>query len=210
MTTLEVRDLGVEVGGLPVLRGLTLTVAAGEKVGVVGRTGRARRACSRVLAGESPPLGGRSRARGALGYLRQDPRQHRADDDATGLAHILAARELQEMYGRLEKIGWSSRSGPDAQGGPVLAARGAIPGGGGNSAEAEASASRGLGLAEDRLSLPVGALSGGERRRVELGPHPVRRERTAAARRAHEPPRRRREGLADGVPRAPTAARCSW
>ena len=33
----------------------------------------------------------------------------------------------------------------------------------------------GLGLTEGRLDLPIDALSGGERRRVELAAHPVRR-----------------------------------
>jgi ATPase subunit of ABC transporter with duplicated ATPase domains len=170
MTTLEVRDLGVEVGGLPVLRGLTLTVAAGEKVGVVGRNGAGKTSLLRVLAGESPPLEGAVTARGALGYLRQDPRQHRADDHVTGLAHILAARELQEMSERLEKI----RLQLEEQASERNVIRFSrleerYRAAGGYSSEAEAKRiTAGLGLAEDRLSLPVGALSGGERRRLEL------------------------------------------
>ena len=39
MSALEARDVTIEVAGAPVVEGLTLTVAAGDKLGVVGRNG---------------------------------------------------------------------------------------------------------------------------------------------------------------------------
>jgi ATPase subunit of ABC transporter with duplicated ATPase domains len=170
VSVLEVRDLSVEAGGLPVLEELTLGVRAGEKVGVVGRNGAGKTSLLKVLAGEVPPLAGSVERRGALGYLRQDPRQHREDDDATGLAHILAARGLQEMTERLEKVRLELEEHPSERNvGRFTRLEERYRGEGGYSAEAEAKRIvAGLGLEESRLSLPVSALSGGERRRLEL------------------------------------------
>ena len=68
-------------------------------------------------------------------------------------------------------------------------------------AESEARAmAAGLGLAGDRLDLPIGVLSRRRAAAGRAGPHPVRRQRRAAARRADQPPRRRRQGVAAGVP----------
>ena len=103
MSVLEVRDLSVEVAGLSILEGLTFTLGAGDKVGVVGRNGAGKTSLLKVIAGESEPLSGVVKVRGALGYLRQDPRQHRAEDEHTGLEHVLQARGLRDMAIRLEK-----------------------------------------------------------------------------------------------------------
>ncbi|HSL32293.1 MAG TPA: ATP-binding cassette domain-containing protein, partial [Candidatus Limnocylindrales bacterium] len=92
MNVLNVRALAVEVAGRPILEGLTLTVRPGDKVGVVGRNGAGKTSLLGVLAGETQPLAGTVVRRGAVGYLRQDPRQHRAADDHDGLVHVLQAR----------------------------------------------------------------------------------------------------------------------
>ena len=103
MTTLEVTDLSVEAGGTTVVEGFSFTLRAGEKVGVVGRNGAGKTSTLKVLAGEAPAAAGAIVRRGALGYLRQDPRQHREDDDVSGLEFILSARDLVDMSKRLEK-----------------------------------------------------------------------------------------------------------
>jgi ATPase subunit of ABC transporter with duplicated ATPase domains len=77
MSLLEVHDLSVEVTGLAILEGLTFGLRAGDKVGVVGRNGAGKTSLLKVIAGEQPPATGSVRVRGTLGYLRQDPRQHR-------------------------------------------------------------------------------------------------------------------------------------
>jgi ATPase subunit of ABC transporter with duplicated ATPase domains len=103
MTTLEVRELSVEVGGKTVVENLSFTLRAGDKMGVVGRNGAGKTSLLKVLGGEDLPLTGTIARNGAIGYLRQDPRQHRADDHLTGLEHILSARDLVELARRLEK-----------------------------------------------------------------------------------------------------------
>ena len=104
MSTLEVRDLSVEAGGATVVHDLSFMLRAGDKVGVVGRNGAGKTSTLKVLAGEAPAAAGSVQRRGALGYLRQDPRQHREDDATSGLAYVLAARELVDLSRRLEKV----------------------------------------------------------------------------------------------------------
>ena len=170
MTTLEVRELAVEAGGRTVVQGLSFTAHAGDKIGVVGRNGAGKTSTLKVLASEAQPLEGGVTRRGAVGYLRQDPRQHRADDGSTGLDHILAARGLVDLARRTEKARIAlEEAHTDRNIGRFARLEEEYRDLGGYQAESEARAIiAGLGLAQDRLSLPVGALSGGERRRLEL------------------------------------------
>jgi ATPase subunit of ABC transporter with duplicated ATPase domains len=170
MTTLDVRELSVEVGGKVVVEGLSFTMRAGDKMGVVGRNGAGKTSLLKVLAGEELPLAGSASHVGAIGYLRQDPRQHRADDDLTGLEHILAARGLIDLSRRLEKARIQlEESHADRNVARFARLEEEYRELGGYAAESEArTITAGLGLAQDRLALPVHALSGGERRRLEL------------------------------------------
>ena len=170
MSVLQTRDLAVEVAGLSVLEHLTLSLRPGDKVGVVGRNGAGKTSLLKVLAAESPPLAGSVVLRGRLGYLRQDPRRHRAEEEHTGLTHVLEARGLQEMTQRLEKARLSVEERPtESRIRRFSRLEERFRAAGGYSGEAEARRiAAGLGLASDRLDLPVPALSGGERRRLEL------------------------------------------
>jgi len=94
MSVLEVTDLSVEVAGTPILEGLTLSLRAGDKTGVVGRHGAGKTSLLNVIAGDEPPLAGRAIVRGRLGYLRQEPRG-RETHTLSALAHVLGARGLQ-------------------------------------------------------------------------------------------------------------------
>jgi ATPase subunit of ABC transporter with duplicated ATPase domains len=170
LSVLEIRDLAVEVAGRPILEGLTLSLRAGDKVGVVGRNGAGKTSLLRVIAGEAPALAGHARIRGRVGYLRQDPRQHRAEEEHTGLAHVLQARGLREMAERLEKHRIAMAERPsESNVGRFSRLEERYRAAGGYSGEGEARRiAAGLGLPPDRLDLPVPALSGGERRRLEL------------------------------------------
>ena len=167
---LEAQDLSVEVGGRLVVAGASLAVRAGEKVGLVGRNGVGKTSLLTVLAGQEAPTLGRVRRSGALGYLPQDPRPLGAGVDATALSHILSGRGLDEAAVRLEKLRLAVEEDPSARNVHRFArAEDAFREGGGYSAEAEVRRIvAGLGLASDRIDLPIAVLSGGERRRVEL------------------------------------------
>jgi ATPase subunit of ABC transporter with duplicated ATPase domains len=167
---LEARDLAVEVAGRPILHGLSLAVRPGDKVGVVGRNGAGKTSLLKVLAGETQPAAGHVARRGATGHLRQDPRQHRADDDQLALPYVLQARGLDDMAARLEKLRIAleeRHADRDVERFARLEERYRAAGGYSGEADVRRIAS-GLGLAQDRLELPVRALSGGERRRLEL------------------------------------------
>jgi ATPase subunit of ABC transporter with duplicated ATPase domains len=167
---LEARGIDVEIAGKTVVTGLDLTLRHGDKVGVVGRNGAGKTSLLQVLAGEAQPAAGAVIARGRAGYLRQDPRQHAAEDEDLGLEHIMAARGLIDLARRLEKARIQLEETPDERAvGRFTRLEEEYRSLGGYQAESEAKAiSAGLGLAEDRLSVPVAALSGGERRRLEL------------------------------------------
>jgi ATPase subunit of ABC transporter with duplicated ATPase domains len=170
MTVLEIRDLAVEVAGLPILEGLSLTLGEGDKVGVVGRNGAGKTSLLNVIAGDEPPLAGRATVRARMGYLRQEPRGRRVDEEHSALSHVLQARGLQEMAERLEKFRLSVEerpTDPNVRRFSRLEERYRAAGGYSGEAETRRIAA-GLGLPSDRLDLPVRALSGGERRRLEL------------------------------------------
>jgi ATPase subunit of ABC transporter with duplicated ATPase domains len=167
---LEARDLSVEVGGAAVVEGLSFDLRPGDKVGLVGRNGAGKTSTLKVLAGEEPAGAGHVIVRGALGYLRQDPRQHAAEDGDVALEYVLAARGLVDLARRLERARIAIEESPDdravARFARLEEEYRAL---GGYQAESQAQTIvAGLGLPQDRLTLPVRALSGGERRRLEL------------------------------------------
>jgi ATPase subunit of ABC transporter with duplicated ATPase domains len=167
---LQVRELAVEVGGHLVLQGASFTVRARDKVGLVGRNGAGKTSLLKVLAGAAQPFAGVVTHSGGLGYLSQDPRLDGVPDDVTALDHVLAGRGLDLAMARLEKLRLRIEEEPsEANVARFSRAEDAFRADGGYAAEAEVRRiMAGLGLPGDRADLPIGVLSGGERRRVEL------------------------------------------
>jgi ATPase subunit of ABC transporter with duplicated ATPase domains len=167
---LDVRDLVVEIGGKTILDGATFQVRAGDKVGLVGRNGAGKTTLFRTLGGSLDPRSGTVRREGAFGYLSQDPRQDAVPADTGCLAHVLSGRGLDEAADRLEKLRIALEEDPsDTNIARFSTAQEHFEDQGGYAAESEVRRIvAGLGLADDRLQLTVGALSGGERRRLEL------------------------------------------
>lgn len=167
---LRVQDVSVEIGGRTAVEGAAFSLRAGDKVGLVGRNGAGKTSLLKVLAGQAPPLAGTIQRRGALGYLPQDPRQHGEALDRSGLAHVISGRGFDEQAARIEKLRVKlEESHSNANVARFARAEDAYRTAGGYAAESEARrTAAGLGLNQDRLELPLRALSGGERRRVEL------------------------------------------
>lgn len=158
----------MEVGGRLTLVEASFAVRAGEKVGLVGRNGAGKTSMLKVLAGDEPAAGGSVVRHGRLGFLSQEPR--RGDVDGTALAHVLAGRGLDEAAQRMEKLRLAMEEHPSERAVHRFArAEEAFADAGGYAAESEVrQLLSGLGLAADRVDLPLAVLSGGERRRVDL------------------------------------------
>jgi ATPase subunit of ABC transporter with duplicated ATPase domains len=167
---LVAHNLSVEIGGRLTLADASFSVRAGDKVGLVGRNGAGKTSLLKVLSGELVPAAGRVETQGPLGFLTQDPRRLATEVQASGLAHVLSGRGLDEAAVRLEKLRAAMEHDPSERAVHRYSrAEERFAASGGYSAEAQVrQLVAGLGLAGDRLDLPVGVLSGGERRRLEL------------------------------------------
>src|SRR5438552_6582895 len=166
---LQVRDLEVEVGGRVTLTGASFSLHAGDKVGLVGRNGAGKTSMLKVLAGDAAPAHGVVLRPDGLGYLPQDPRA-RGDLDVNALSHVLSGRQLDAAARRLDELHQRVAADPSPRNLKAFGnAEDAFRTAGGYAAESEVRRiAAGLGLASDRLDLSISALSGGERRRVEL------------------------------------------
>jgi ATPase subunit of ABC transporter with duplicated ATPase domains len=167
---LQVNDLRVDVGGVTLIDGVSLTVRAGEKVGLVGRNGAGKTSMLKVIGGAAEAAGGSVRHDGGLGYLPQDPRLDLVPGDVTALHHVLSGRGFAQDLERIAKLQQAMENDPTPR--AIDRYTRAIERfrlEGGYSAESEVRRlAAGIGLADDKLDLPLGALSGGQRRRVEV------------------------------------------
>jgi ATPase subunit of ABC transporter with duplicated ATPase domains len=167
---LQVRDLAVEVGGRFTLSDASFSLHAGDKVGLVGRNGAGKTSMLKVLGGAAPAAQGVVLRPPRIGYLPQDPPPRGSGLDGSALAHVLSGRGLDTEAMRIEQLRARVDDDPSPRNVRAFAnAEDAFRSAGGYAAESEVRRiSAGLGLANDRLDLAISALSGGERRRVEL------------------------------------------
>jgi ATPase subunit of ABC transporter with duplicated ATPase domains len=167
---LQVKNLSVVVGGVTLVQGVSFNVRAREKVGVVGRNGAGKTSLVKVLGGEERQSKGLVQLRGGVGYLPQDPRLDGAPDDITTLNHVLSGRGLAEIMVRMEKLLLAMEEDPSERNIAAFSqTEEAFRIAGGYSADSEARRlAAGLGVKDEILDLPLAALSGGQRRRVEL------------------------------------------
>jgi len=173
LTTLMItaQQLEVRAGARLLMEDVSFRVAAGDKVGLVGRNGAGKTTLTKILAGEALPAGGAVHRTGSIGYLPQDPRT--GDPEVHALHRILAARGLDDVVRRLREAEREMASDdPDVRDRGMRRyekADAALHAGGGYSAEAEARQIASSLNIEDRiLGQPLRTLSGGQRRRVEL------------------------------------------
>ena len=166
---LQVRNLAIDVAARRMLSDASFTVAAGDKVGLVGHNGAGKTSLLKVLAGDDDAAAGVVLRRGTLGYVPQNPRP-RAEAAPTALTHILSGRGLDRAAARLAEL--HTRLEHDHSLASIerySAAEESYRLDGGYSSESDARRiAGGLGLRLDRVDLPLSVLSGGERRRVEL------------------------------------------
>ncbi|MBP2478405.1 ATPase subunit of ABC transporter with duplicated ATPase domains [Crossiella equi] len=161
----------MRVGARLLLDTVSFRVVPGEKIGLVGRNGAGKTSLTRVLAGETTPAEGSVSHVGSVGYLPQEPAAGLASQ--TAAERILDARGLGEVVRRLREaeVAIASRTGTalDKAMRDYSRAEAEFLAQGGYAAEASAAqVAANLGLDEQVLAKPLGVLSGGQRRRVEL------------------------------------------
>jgi ATPase subunit of ABC transporter with duplicated ATPase domains len=171
MIVLVAREVEVRAGARLLLTPVSFQVAAGDKIGLVGRNGAGKTTLTRILAGESLPAAGQVSRSGQLGYLPQDPRT--GDLDQLAKDRILSARGLDQILKRLTRyateMATSTGAEQDAAMTSYARAEAELAAAGGYAAEAEAARiAANLGLPDRVLGQPLRTLSGGQRRRVEL------------------------------------------
>ena len=168
---LAVHDLEIRVGARVLMSDVSFRVAAGDKIGLVGRNGAGKTTLTKVLAGDVLASEGRVTRSGEIGYLPQDPRT--GDPEMLARTRILDARGLGSI-----QLGISTASHDMASDDPKIAERAMrkfanlterFEALGGYAAEAEAaSIAHNLSLPDRILDQPLSTLSGGQRRRIEL------------------------------------------
>jgi ATPase subunit of ABC transporter with duplicated ATPase domains len=168
---ITVSQVGLRAGARVLREPGSFRVGPGDRIGRVGRNGAGKTTLTRALAGETLPAAGTITRSGPVGYLPQDPRT--GDMDILARDRILAARGLDEVVRRMraaeERMGSANAAEHERAMRRYTNAEAAFLASGGYTAESEAATiAASLGLPDRVLGQPLGTLSGGQRRRVEL------------------------------------------
>ncbi|WP_265523648.1 ABC-F family ATP-binding cassette domain-containing protein [Oerskovia flava] len=161
----------LRVGARVLLHEATFRIAAGDRIGLVGRNGAGKTTLTKTLAGEGQPAAGKIVRGGDIGYLPQDPRT--GDLEVIAMDRVLSARGLDAIIRKMRDAEGEMASADEAthldamERYPRLEER--FTAAGGYAAESEAQRiTSNLGLDDRILAQPLGTLSGGQRRRIEL------------------------------------------
>jgi len=108
---IELRDVGMEVGGRTLFEGLSLDLAAGQRLGIVGRNGVGKTTLVRCILGEIAPTWGEVEigARTLINYVDQN--RLALDDDKTvweevgeGQEHVRLGEEAISLRAYLRRF----------------------------------------------------------------------------------------------------------
>nr|WP_243860997.1 ABC-F family ATP-binding cassette domain-containing protein [Cellulomonas uda] len=160
----------MRIGARELLAETSFRIAAGDRIGLVGRNGAGKTTLTKTLAGQAQPTSG-TITRGEVGYLPQDPAT--GDLDVLALDRVLSARGLDEIVRSMRATEQVMAEGTDDERDKAMARYSRLEArftaAGGYAAESEAHRiTANLGLDDRVLAQTLGTLSGGQRRRVEL------------------------------------------
>ena len=168
---LTATSIELRAGARVLMDDVTFRIAPGDRVGLVGRNGAGKTTLTRALAGEVEPAAGSSPARGPWATCRRT----RVRGISTSWPVIASWRPgvwttwsgaCATTEGEMASADTEHARARHA---PLHAAGGGVPGPGRVRRRGRGGGHRlSLGLAERVLDQPLGTLSGGQRRRVEL------------------------------------------
>ena len=168
---LSVKDLEITIGARTLMSEVSFRIAAGDKVGLVGRNGAGKTTLTKILAADGQPSKGQIERQGEIGYLPQDPRS--GDPEESARDRILNARGLGTLLKQMTETTEIMASANGLESEKAMQKYSKVEerfqAAGGYAAEATASAiASNLGIEERILSQALKTLSGGQRRRIEL------------------------------------------
>ena len=172
---ISVQDFSLRIGARELLGPTSFHVGKGAKVGLVGRNGAGKTTMMRLLAGENDrgvaEHGGTITRSDTVGYLPQDTTE--GDPNQSARARIISVRGIDTLLERIKKAEqeMGQQTGARQQKAMERYVRldHEFHQSGGWAANSEAAQiAAALGVDERLLEQPLGTLSGGQRRRVEL------------------------------------------
>ena len=197
---ISVSGVSMRFGSKILFEDVTTTFSAGRRYGLTGPNGAGKSTFMKLLTGEAQPQRGTVDRPRKLGVLRQD---QYAFDEYRVIDTVIMGNErlwtaLKERDALYEKPDMTHDDGMR-----LGELEGIVGEEDGYSAESDAAVLlQGLDIPDALHDRKMAELQGGQKVRVLAGAGALRQPRSAAARRADEPPRPRLDPLAADVPRA--------
>ncbi|MDQ2960169.1 MAG: ATP-binding cassette domain-containing protein [Candidatus Dormibacteraeota bacterium] len=170
---LSLSSARVEIGARTLLNETSLLIKQGEKVALVGANGMGKTTLLRSIAGDLSLSAGSVSIPPKTAYLRQETRRLDASHGQTALDYLLQTSPLTAMRHEMERLTdlMSTSSGDvlDKAIDHYSELQERFSHGGGYELDATAEQiAKGVGLDEEALLTAVSALSGGQRRKLDL------------------------------------------